>query len=60
MVSINAGDIVDVSLHGGGFLNDHIIISVPGGTQIYWELENPDNNRLEILGPTFDLMVKKS
>lgn len=55
---ISVGDIVDVSLAGGGFLNNFEVTNIPGNTEVYWELEDPTTSGTVVIGPTFLTMVK--
>lgn len=59
MLMIAVGDIVDVSLAEGGFLNDFEVLSIPGNNEVYWELEDPSTTGIVVIGPTFIAMKKK-
>ena len=48
---IQVGDIVIVSLGGGGVLVDAEVIVIPGNNQIYWEFLTPDGET-HVVGPS--------
>lgn len=60
--NFEVGDIVDVSLAGGGILDEYEITYVPMRTpnesEIYWELVNPETGT-HVIVSTFSAMVKR-
>ena len=61
--NFEVGDIVDVSLHGGGLLDDVIItyvpVNSPNESLEYWEFFQPSNGSRAIVS-NFVAMIKKA
>lgn len=62
--NIDVGDIVDVSLIGGGLLNDWEITYVPenspgNANSFFWELKNPETGDIAIINQ-FSAMKKRA
>ena len=59
-MAIIVGDIVDVSLAGGGLLPKVEVVVVPGNNQVYWEFVYPAlPNQPIVVGPSLISIEKR-